>query len=215
MHLVVEHRTARPNDTGEVAKRGRKIRQEVEHHREQRDVDRSRSQREGFDGRREKRRPDAPRTLVVMAHHDAARSGLIFHSGPQRWLGTRFPSVIEKNDTAAPMWWPVVTGAAMAALGGRRLRRVGRFMCATTALFMADIGRHDAVPGANDNLTGVAAVRSAGVGTIAASDDRGTDAGDSVSPNAAIPATASNVTVAPARGSTPCIPARRLDHTSV
>ena len=26
--------------------------------------------------------PDAPRTVVVMAHHDAAQSGLIFHSGP-------------------------------------------------------------------------------------------------------------------------------------
>jgi hypothetical protein len=100
--------------------------------------------------------PDAPRTLVVMAHHDAAQSGLIFHSGPQRWIGTRFPSVIENNDTAAPMWWPVVAGAALAALGGRRLRRAGRVICAGTALFMADIGRHKAVPGANDNLTGVA-----------------------------------------------------------
>jgi hypothetical protein len=100
--------------------------------------------------------PDAPRTLVVMAHHDAAQSGLVFHSGPQRWIGRKFPSVIENNDTAAPLWWPVVIGAGLAALGGRRLRRVGRFLCATTALFMADIGRHKAVPGANDNLTGVA-----------------------------------------------------------
>lgn len=100
--------------------------------------------------------PDAERTLVVMAHHDAAQSGLIFHSGPQRWIGTHFPSVIERNDTAAPMWWPVVGGAALAALGGRRLRRAGRVICGVTALFMADIGRHKAVPGANDNLTGVA-----------------------------------------------------------
>src|SRR4029453_12853618 len=84
--------------------------------------------------------PGAPRTLVVMAHHDAAQSGLIFDSGPQRWIGRKFPSVIENNDTAGPMWWPVVAGAAMVALGGRRLRRVGRFVCGTTALFMADIG---------------------------------------------------------------------------
>jgi hypothetical protein len=99
---------------------------------------------------------DADRTLVVMAHHDAAQSGLVFHSGPQRWIGKHFPSVIEKNDTAFPMWWPVVLGPVLVALGGRRLRRVGRVMSALTALTMADIGRHKAVPGANDNLTGVA-----------------------------------------------------------
>jgi Zn-dependent M28 family amino/carboxypeptidase len=91
-----------------------------------------------------------------MVHHDAAQSGLIFHSGPQKWIGRHFPKVIEDNDTAAPMWWPVVFGAVFVALGGRRLRRFGRFSCALTALFMADIGRHKAVPGANDNLTGVA-----------------------------------------------------------
>jgi hypothetical protein len=100
--------------------------------------------------------PDADRTLVVMAHHDAAQSGLVFHQGPQRWIGRHFPSVIEKGDTAFPIWWPVVLGPALAALGGRRLRRVGRLMSALTVLTMADIGRRKAVPGANDNLTGVA-----------------------------------------------------------
>ena len=99
---------------------------------------------------------DADRTLVVMAHHDAAQSGLVFHPGPQRWIGTRFPSVIEKNDTAFPIWWATVLAPALVALGGRRLRRVGRVMSALTALAMADIGRRKAVPGANDNLTGVA-----------------------------------------------------------
>ena len=99
---------------------------------------------------------EAERTLVVMAHHDAAQSGLIFHPGPQRWIGRRFPSVIEQNDTAPPIWWPAVVGPALAAAGGRRLRRIGRAMAAITALLMADIGRRDAVPGANDNLTGVA-----------------------------------------------------------
>ena len=100
--------------------------------------------------------PDAERTLVVMAHHDAAQSGLIFHPGPQRWIGTRFPSVIERNDTAAPMWWPPVIHASLAAFGGRRARRFGRVGAAISALLLADIGRHRAVPGANDNLTGVA-----------------------------------------------------------
>ena len=100
--------------------------------------------------------PDAERTLVVMAHHDAAQSGIVFHPGPQRWIGNRFPSVIERNDTAVPMWWPAVASAALAAFGGRRLRRAGRIGGALGALLMADIGRRRAVPGANDNLTGVA-----------------------------------------------------------
>lgn len=100
--------------------------------------------------------PGAGRTLVVMAHHDAAQSGLIFHPGPQRWIGTRFPGVIERGDTAPPIWWPAVIGPVLVALGGRRLRRAGRFLSGVTALLMADIGRREAVPGANDNLTGVA-----------------------------------------------------------
>jgi hypothetical protein len=100
--------------------------------------------------------PNAERTLVVMAHHDAAQSGRIFSQAPQRWIGKHFPSVIERNDTAFPVWWPVVLGPVLAALGGRRLRRVGRVMSALTVLTMADIGRHKAVPGANDNLTAVA-----------------------------------------------------------
>jgi hypothetical protein len=100
--------------------------------------------------------PNADRTLVVMAHHDAAQSGLVFHQGPQRFIGRHFPSVIERSDTAFPIWWAVVAGPALVALGGRRLRRVGRVMSALTVLTMADIGRRKAVPGANDNLTGVA-----------------------------------------------------------
>ena len=91
-----------------------------------------------------------------MAHHDAAQSGLVFHPGPQRWIAKRFPKVIEANDTAAPMWWPVVINAAFAAFGGRRLRRFGRWGSALNVLLMADIGRRKAVPGANDNMTGVA-----------------------------------------------------------
>jgi hypothetical protein len=97
--------------------------------------------------------PNAERTLVVMAHHDAAQSGRIFSQAPQRWIGKHFPSVIERNDTAFPVWWPVVLGPVLVALG---MRKVGRAMCVLTALTMADIGRHKAVPGANDNLTAVA-----------------------------------------------------------
>jgi hypothetical protein len=102
----------------------------------------------------------ADRTVVVMAHHDAARSGLVFHPGPQRFLGEHAPALIEANDTAVPMWWPVLAAPTLVALGaltGRRgLVRTGAGAAALSVLLMADIARHGAVPGANDNLTGVA-----------------------------------------------------------
>jgi hypothetical protein len=104
--------------------------------------------------------PGAQRTVVVMAHHDAAQSGLVFHPGPQRWIGEHFPKVIESSDTAAPMWWPTFAAPGLVALGaasGRRgATKTGMALAATTVAAMADIGRRGAVPGANDNLTGVA-----------------------------------------------------------
>jgi hypothetical protein len=104
--------------------------------------------------------PDAPHTLVFMAHHDAAQSGLVFHPGPQKFIAEHFPQVIEKNDTAAPMWWSTFAAPALTVLGaitGRRgITRTGIGLATGTALAMADVGRHATVPGANDNLTGVA-----------------------------------------------------------
>jgi acetylornithine deacetylase/succinyl-diaminopimelate desuccinylase-like protein len=37
-------------------------------------------------------RPDADETVVFVAHHDAARGGLIFHPGPTRWVADTFPA---------------------------------------------------------------------------------------------------------------------------
>ena len=58
------------------------------------------------------------------------------------------------------MWWPVIAGPALSALGaatGRRgLARAGLFLSAGSAASFADIARHRIVPGANDNLSGVA-----------------------------------------------------------
>ena len=61
--------------------------------------------------------PGADRTVVVFAHHDAAQSGLIFHPGPQRFIADHFPAVIEKNDTAAPLWLPVLLAPWWIVLG--------------------------------------------------------------------------------------------------
>lgn len=104
----------------------------------------------------------APRTLVVLAHHDAAQSGLVFDQRLQRWAARRFPRVIAHFDTSLPLWWPVAAAPALVALGAltgdRRLTGAGLALSAVTAALGVDIARRDVVPGANDNLSAVAAL---------------------------------------------------------
>jgi hypothetical protein len=98
---------------------------------------------------------DADRTLVVMAHHDAARTSFIFSQAPQKWIWRNFPDYIATHDTSAPAWFPVIAAPIAIVLG---LVRTGTVMCATSMITFADMGRHGSVPGANDNLTGVSAL---------------------------------------------------------
>jgi hypothetical protein len=104
--------------------------------------------------------PDADRTLVVLAHHDAAPSGIVFDQRLQEWLATTRPDLVERMRSNPPLWWPVIAGPALVGLGsatGRAgLRRTGMALSLVSLLAMLDIGRRPAVPGANDNLTGVA-----------------------------------------------------------
>ena len=106
----------------------------------------------------------AERTVVLMAHHDAAPTGFIFDDTAQRKLNDVAPDFIERTDTAVPMWWPVIAGPALSALGaatGRRgFARAGLVLSASSAASFADIARHRVVPGANDNLSGVAVLVS-------------------------------------------------------
>jgi Zn-dependent M28 family amino/carboxypeptidase len=102
----------------------------------------------------------APRTLVLLAHHDAAHTGRIFHQGGQRAMGNAFPGLIERADTSVPLWWLVIAGPLLAAAGaasGRRgLAAAGAAVSAGAAASFADIARSPVVPGANDNLSAVA-----------------------------------------------------------
>ena len=104
--------------------------------------------------------PDAPRTLVVLAHHDAAPTGVIFNDRAQAWLGDQFPGLIERADTAFPIWWGPVAAPSLIAAGALRGRRwmvgLGLFGTVLTALAFHDIARSPVVPGANDNLSAVA-----------------------------------------------------------
>jgi hypothetical protein len=102
---------------------------------------------------------DADRTLVVLAHHDAASTGLIFDPHFQAWLAHEFPGLVERLDTSFPLWWLVLAGPAGVTLGAALRRRsliaAGSVVAAVTTATMANIHASPVVPGANDNLSGV------------------------------------------------------------
>jgi hypothetical protein len=104
---------------------------------------------------------DAERTIVLMAHHDAAHTAFFFNPAITRAVGENAPWVFEGNDTSPPLMWPTVAGPALvaagAALGSRRLTGLGTLISAGSAAFMAHIGSGEVVPGANDNGTGCVA----------------------------------------------------------
>lgn len=103
---------------------------------------------------------DAPVTLVVMAHHDAARTGQMFDQTLQQAAHRRFPERIESVKTSIPSWWPAFAAPVLVGVGlltGRRgMRLTGVGFSAVAAGLLADIARSPVVPGANDNLSGVA-----------------------------------------------------------
>jgi hypothetical protein len=104
---------------------------------------------------------DAERTIVLMAHHDAAHTAFFFNPAITEAVAESAPWVFERNDTSPPLMWPVVGGPALvsagALLGSRALTGLGAVVSAGAAAFMAHIGAGEVVPGANDNGTGCVA----------------------------------------------------------
>jgi hypothetical protein len=103
---------------------------------------------------------EAERTVVLIAHHDAAHGGLVFHPAlPQ--IANRL-GLIERTDTSPMMMAPVIGGPIMGALGAltgkRLLSRIGLALSLGSTYAMADIGARRVVPGANDNGTAVVAL---------------------------------------------------------
>ena len=102
----------------------------------------------------------AQRTIVFVAHHDAAHGGLVFAPQLTTVPADAFPDWYEKQETSPQVMLLVVAGPALVALasltGLRRLRRLGTFLSLGSAAAFADIALRPVVPGANDNLSGVA-----------------------------------------------------------
>jgi hypothetical protein len=88
----------------------------------------------------------AERTVVFLAHHDAARTGLLW-----RLPRTRKPLALAAEVALAAV-------AAGCLLGSRALRAAAAAALAALAALGLDVARSPVVPGANDNASGVAAL---------------------------------------------------------
>jgi len=108
--------------------------------------------------------PDAKQTIVFMAHHDAANSGMIFSPQIPEAVITIVGDKAKDNKQGPPVMLPVVLAPALlslaAIIGNHKLSKtvIGLSAMVTTAL--ADVASRKAVPGANDNATGVAVLQS-------------------------------------------------------
>jgi hypothetical protein len=105
---------------------------------------------------------DATRTVVIVGHHDAAHSGLVFNPAIPELIDRFVPRFFELNDTSPPLLWPAVLAPALAAVGaaaGRRgIAAAGATLSAAFGAAIASIGASGVVAGANDNATGVVAL---------------------------------------------------------
>jgi hypothetical protein len=104
---------------------------------------------------------DAERTLVLLAHHDAAQTGRLFDQGLQRKIYERFPGLLQRFKHQPPQWW-IATAAPLGALATALTRRRWPALAGAAGgllgvYLIADVWRSPTVPGANDNLSAVAA----------------------------------------------------------
>jgi hypothetical protein len=102
---------------------------------------------------------DAERTVVLIAHHDAAHGGAVYSPKLPEQAYERNPAAFDR-DRHPPIMGLVWLGPVLVALGGllrsKLLLRLGAGLGAGSVAAMLDIGRSPVSPGANDNLTAVA-----------------------------------------------------------
>jgi hypothetical protein len=102
-------------------------------------------------------RGERTRTLVLVAHHDAAKTGLMWDP---RFLHTGDSAAARSGRRASLALLPELAMLASLA-GGRRVRRAAAAVLAAGVALVADQARSETVPGANDNASGVAGVLAA------------------------------------------------------
>ncbi len=102
---------------------------------------------------------NAERTVVFIAHHDAAHSGLVFHPALPRIPLKLAPRLHARAGRSFPLMYTVWIGPVLVCagsiLGARRVLAAGTAIAAGATAAMADIGARASVPGANDNLSAV------------------------------------------------------------
>jgi hypothetical protein len=96
----------------------------------------------------------ARETIVLVAHHDAARTGVFWH--PR--LAALSAARNARRRAIDGYLQPAAAGFLLAALPWRAARATGAALLATSLAAAADIARSPTVPGAGDNATGVAAL---------------------------------------------------------
>jgi hypothetical protein len=107
------------------------------------------------------------RTLVLVAHHDTAHTGIAWKNPSLIGVGTRErlarlagveadPDVMDSPSTGPKLAFAAI--AAGCAAGLRAPRAAGAAVLAFSLLLALDVARSEAVPGASDNATGVAGV---------------------------------------------------------
>ena len=103
----------------------------------------------------------ADRTFVLLVHHDAAQTGRLFDQTLQKKIHERFPGVLRRFKTQPPQWWigmAAPLGSVASAIARRRGPAVAGIAGGLLGIWLiVDVWRSPTVPGANDNLSGVAA----------------------------------------------------------
>jgi hypothetical protein len=99
-------------------------------------------------------RPRGPRerTLVLLAHTDAAQTGLMWHPA---FTGMWARQAARTGKSPSPGTLPLVA-FALAAVGPRRVRGAARALLGLSLGLAADVARNRPVPGANDNACAAA-----------------------------------------------------------
>ena len=101
-------------------------------------------------------------TLVVIVHHDAPQTGLVFDQTLLKRAWELNPKRMGRAKRSLPQWWiglAAPLGALISALVRRRgPAAAGLAVGVLGTGLIADMWRSPTVPGANDNLSGVAAL---------------------------------------------------------